>query len=140
MSVSWGIDPLLERAYRGDVGVKGVEVNQEIDTSVSKCLHASVVVRCIVNVVDAQSIGAELFHQLNIALALFGVDEGILRAELVRDALHKVLRAIFMKEFVALDLNGINRFDGGGESSEESCKDGPAHGGRLMTHGEVRLR
>lgn len=61
-----------------------------------------------INVVDTQSVGAKLLHQLNVTLALFCVNKGVFGAELVRDAFDEVLRAIFMKELVALDLNGVN--------------------------------
>ena len=36
--------------------------------------------------VHAESVGTKLAHELNIALALLGVDEGVIRTKLVRNA------------------------------------------------------
>ena len=42
-------------------------------------------VRVGINMIDAQSIGPELLHQLDIALALLRIDEGVIGSELVRN-------------------------------------------------------
>jgi hypothetical protein len=41
------------------------------------------VVGICVNMVDAQSVGAELLHKLDIALTLLGVDQRVIRTKLV---------------------------------------------------------
>jgi hypothetical protein len=72
--------------YRQDVGVKGVQVNHEVDASVGKGLHAAVVVCVGVDMINTQRVGAELFHETRISLALLGVNERVFRSKLVRDA------------------------------------------------------
>lgn len=70
-------------AYRQDIRVKRIEVNQQVNTGISKCGHATIVVGTCVNMIDPQSVGAKLLHKLDIALALLGVDQRVIRAKLV---------------------------------------------------------
>jgi hypothetical protein len=71
--------------YGSDVGIKRVQVDEEVDASISERLHTAIMVGIGIDVVHTQGVGAEFLHQLDISLALLRVDERILRAELIRD-------------------------------------------------------
>lgn len=79
--------------YRQDVGVKGVEVDHQVDAGLVKDLHAFRVVGLGVHVVDAQRVCAERLHQRGISSALLAVDERVVwgafaSAKRSRDMLH----------------------------------------------------
>lgn len=72
--------------YGKDVSREGVHINHGIDPSVSKSLHATIVVGRRVDVVDTNGIGTQLLHQARVSLALLSVDQRISRYQLVRNA------------------------------------------------------
>lgn len=78
-------------AYREYVSTECVKVNKEIDASIGKDGHACRVIGRGIDVVDADGIGSKLLHQRGVATALFGIEEGVIRGELVGDALEEVL-------------------------------------------------
>ena len=81
-----------------DGRVERVQVQEEVDSFIGKCLHASVVIGLWVHVVDADRVGAQLAHESRIALALRDVDQRVFGDELVRDAFQEVLRSVFVEE------------------------------------------
>lgn len=56
-----------------DLGGKSVQVHEEVDSRVGKCLHAAAMV-AIYDVVDSDGVGSECFHELGVKLALVGVE------------------------------------------------------------------
>lgn len=72
--------------YRLYLGREVVQVDEEVDASVSEGVHAAFVVSSRVDMIDSNHIGAQILHLLRITLALVGVDEGISGDELVGDA------------------------------------------------------
>ena len=73
-------------AYLIELGVKGVQVDKEINSHVSKCRHAAAVVGGRIDMVHAYGIGVEILHQLCIAFTLRFVDERVKRNELICNA------------------------------------------------------
>jgi len=69
-----------------DVRLETVHVDEEIDACLSKCLHASRMVREGINMVDPDGIRSKLLHQSSIKLALVCVDQGIVGNELISNA------------------------------------------------------
>ena len=69
-----------------ELGVEGVEVEEEVDLGLEEGLHAAVMVGGGVDVVDPDGIGAEGGHEAGVAVALFGVYKGVVWRELVSDA------------------------------------------------------
>jgi len=56
--------------YLRNLCSEGIHINEQVDSSILKSRHASVVVAASVNVVYANGIGAELLHECGIELAL----------------------------------------------------------------------
>lgn len=73
-------------AYLAQLGIKGVQVDKEIDSHVSECRHATAVVGGRINMVHAYGISVQILHQLRIAFALRFVNEGVKGNELICDA------------------------------------------------------
>jgi len=74
------------RTYRQDVCVESIKVDEQVNPSICESRHTTVMVGRGVDMVHAESVGTKLAHELNIALALLGVDEGVIRTKLVRNA------------------------------------------------------
>jgi hypothetical protein len=91
-----------DATHGSDVGIKSVQVDEEVDASISECLHAAIMVGIGIDMIHAQGVGAELLHQLDISLALLRVDERILWAELIRDTciMARLEHAIFQLKSV----------------------------------------
>ena len=88
VSLVLALIPLRLRHARSlDVGIEGVQVEPDVDTGVSESLHAAIMVRTRIDVVDANGVGAQGLHQVGIAGTLVVVDERVVRQELVSDAL-----------------------------------------------------
>ena len=68
-----------------DIAAKRIEVEPDVDARVVEGLHALVVVGGRVDVVDADAVGAEGFHEGGVELALGG-GERVVVGELVGDA------------------------------------------------------
>lgn len=90
-----GIHDLLEplqlrlvplRVILLDLRVERVQVQPDIDAGILKRLHAIIVVRGRVNVIDAYRIGAESLHELGVARTLLVVDKRVIGHELVGDS------------------------------------------------------
>lgn len=69
-----------------DLRVKGVEIHKQIDARIGKSRHAALVVGDRINMVDPDSIGPQLRHQGDVALALGRVDQRVIRSELICNA------------------------------------------------------
>lgn len=64
--------------HRKDISVKSVHVQHDINASIVKDLHAFIVTRLCIDVVDTNGINAKLFHEVRIALALLGINKRVL--------------------------------------------------------------
>jgi hypothetical protein len=73
------------RPYLLNLGCEGIEIDEQVDTSVSKGRHAALVVGIGIHVVDSDGVGAQLGHAYDIALALGSVDKGIVGSQLIGD-------------------------------------------------------
>lgn len=80
-STSHGLGP--GRFLAVDSSLKVIEIDEQVDTSISKDLHTVGMVRGLVDVVDANGVGTQLSHQRSIKLALCRVEERIVFAQLV---------------------------------------------------------
>lgn len=65
--------------HRKDISVKGIHVQHDVNASIVKGLHAFVVIRLCIDVVNTNGINAKLFHEVRIALALLGINKRILK-------------------------------------------------------------
>lgn len=72
-----------------DLCVKSVEIDEQVDACICQNFHAAVMIGMGIDMVDANGIGPQLGHELNVAIALFRVDEWIIRNELIRDTCDK---------------------------------------------------
>lgn len=72
--------------HGNNVGIKGIQISEDVDAGVVKGTHAAVMVGVRVDVIDAYGVCPELGHELSIAFALVSVHEGVLRNKLVRNA------------------------------------------------------
>jgi hypothetical protein len=87
VSLELALVPLRLRHARSlDVRVEGVQVEPDVDAGVGEGLHAGIMVGARIDVVDADGVGSEGFHQVGIASALFIVDERVVRQKLIGDA------------------------------------------------------
>jgi hypothetical protein len=82
-----GLVPLgLGHAGSLDIRVESVQVKPDVDTGIGKSLHAVVVLGLRINMVNADGIGAESFHQVRVERALGIVDKWVLGQKLVGNA------------------------------------------------------
>lgn len=70
-------------AHHLDVRIKAVHVDKEIDSSIGKDCHASRMIGSRINMVDANGISPQIFHQRCITSTLIFVDEGIVGNKLI---------------------------------------------------------
>ena len=80
----------LVYTYGVDLGGESVEIDKEIDSSVGKCAHASLVVTARIDVVDTDRIRSQSLHELRIVAALVVVDQRVIGSELVGDTCDRV--------------------------------------------------
>lgn len=135
-------------SYGKDVGVKGIEVDEQVNAGVIKRLHAAAVISIWVDVVDTNAVDAELLHELSVTLTLLSVDKGVVGTQLVGDTwglllvlasipgweatgsrrtLEEELGAVLVEEFVAEDLYGVESRNGGSHARQGEAKRGEAH-------------
>lgn len=69
-----------------DLGLEGIEVDKEINSSLCESFHAAFVVGAGVNMVYADAIHAQFGHAGDVALTLLGVDQRVMGHELVGDS------------------------------------------------------
>lgn len=81
-----------------DLCVKSVEINEQVDAGICQNFHAAVVIGMGINMVDADGVGPQFGHELNVASALFRVDEWIIGNELIRDACNKSILSVELPE------------------------------------------
>ena len=70
-------------SYRVDLGSECIQIDKEIDSSISECGHALLVITSRVNMVDTNGIGAKLLHQSRVEFALSDIDQRIIRNQLM---------------------------------------------------------
>ena len=70
------------RGFLLDPGAEGVEIDEEIDAGIVEGTHTAAMVT-LFDVIDANGVGAELFHKSCVHLTLVGVDEGIIFGKLI---------------------------------------------------------
>lgn len=99
---------LPARSVLLDLGIERVEVDPDVDSSVSECLHAIGVIRIRIHMVNTDRVGADGLHEGRVETTLCRVDEGIVGYQLVGDTLDEELIALAGEELGALDLNGRN--------------------------------
>lgn len=99
-----------------DISVKGIQIEENVDSGFIESSHAGVMVGARIDVIDADGIGAERLHEVGIALALVTLGEGIVVGELICDSLEEELLAIARVEFAAFDIDGRE----GGSPARES--------------------
>jgi hypothetical protein len=73
-------------AYRVNLSVKSIQVQQQIYAHICESRHASVVVSLGVDVIHADRVRCQVLHQRSIALALGGIGERVGLGELIRDS------------------------------------------------------
>lgn len=71
-----------------------IQINKDVDTSICKRAHTALVVSVWINVVYSNRIGAQILHLSGIARALFGIDQGVVRDQLICDS-YPILACIF---------------------------------------------
>lgn len=71
------------KSYGKDVSSESIEVDQCVNSIIRESLHASIVIRGGIDMVDSDSVGSKLLHHFSISLALVSVDEGILGTKLI---------------------------------------------------------
>lgn len=67
--------------------VEGVQIDKKVNTRLRKGIHTALVVSVWVDMVDTNAIDPQLSHLRDVALALFRIDERVLRDELVGNPL-----------------------------------------------------
>ena len=77
--------------YLLNLRVECIEIQKKIYSRIGERGHASIMTGVRIDMVDPDSVGAQLLHQGGIALTLAVVDEGIVWDELVGDALEDLL-------------------------------------------------
>lgn len=93
-------------AYSCDIGGEGIHINHSVDTSISESTHATIMVGISIDMVDTNRVGTQFLHQGSIPGALVGVDQRVIREQLVGDALDEELFTLTSKELIANSLNG----------------------------------
>lgn len=78
--------PIAGCAHLFNLRAESVEVDKQIDARIRERRHAALVVGLGVHMVHTDGIRAQLGHFGDIALALGGIDEGIVWGELIGDA------------------------------------------------------
>jgi len=66
-----------------DLSVKCVKVNEQVDASSGKDVHARFVVGDWINMVHPKGIGTQSFHEVGITLTLRAIDQRIIRHKLI---------------------------------------------------------
>lgn len=79
------ISESIPQSYLLDLSVEGIQVDKQVDPGIRERGHAALVVPIGVHVVHTDRVGAQFGHASDVALALGGVDEGIVGCELVGD-------------------------------------------------------
>jgi hypothetical protein len=73
--------------YWVDICVEIVKVHKQVNSSISKGFHAPLMITLGINMVNSDSICAQVFHLIGIECTLCGIDKRIVRDQLIRDAL-----------------------------------------------------
>ena len=72
--------------YLVDLGVKGVQIHEQVDASLVKCTHTAAMVTGGVHMVYSNGIGSELLHGSGISSALSLVEQWVERDKLISDS------------------------------------------------------
>jgi hypothetical protein len=91
-----------------DLSVKCVKVNEQVDASSGKDVHARFVVGDWINMVHPKGIGTQSFHEVGITLTLRAIDQRIIRHKLIGNSFDIPLVAFAGEEFGTLDVYGRN--------------------------------
>ena len=65
---------VVGKTHKSDVSMEGVQIWEHVDTNIGERIHTSTVIGCLIDMVHANSIGAELLHEGGISLTLLSVD------------------------------------------------------------------
>ena len=75
-----------QSAYLVYLRIECVEVDEEVDASVCKSRHAAFVILSRINMVDSDSVRAQILHLFGVELALICIQQWVLFGQLVGNA------------------------------------------------------